>query len=104
IFESFFILLMDRGNNTIGYAKISQGGVAGTVVDSKIVFKYALDTLASGIILAHNHPSGTLLPSKEDKKLTDKMVSAGKLMDIPILDHLILTEDNFFSFEDNGLI
>ena len=95
---------MDRANNTIGYAKISQGVVAGTVVDSKIMFKYALDTLASGIILAHNHPSGNLKPSDMDKRLTKKMVKQGKLMEIPILDHLIITEDDFTSFLDESLM
>ena len=104
IFESFFILLLNRQNKTIGYAKISQGGVAGTVVDVKIVIKYIVDTLASAVILCHNHPSGTLMPSTQDIAITEKIVKAAKLVDSEVLDHIILTSDNFYSFADNGLI
>lgn len=104
IFESFFILLLNRQNKTIGYAKISQGGVAGTVVDVKIVIKYIVDTLASGVILCHNHPSGNLAPSTDDINLTEKLVKAVRLVDSKVLDHIILTSDNFYSFADNGLI
>lgn len=104
IFESFFILLLNRQNKTIGYAKISQGGVAGTVVDAKIVIKYIVDTLASGVILCHNHPSGNLAPSTDDINLTEKLVKAVKLVDSKVLDHIILTSDNFYSFADSGLI
>lgn len=104
IYESFFLLLLNRQNKTIGYAKISQGGVAGTVVDGKIVLKYIVDTLASGAILCHNHPSGTLMPSTQDIELTDKIKKAVKLVDSDVLDHIILTTDNYYSFADNGLI
>jgi len=104
IFESFFILLLNRQNKTIGYAKISQGGVTGTVVDAKIVIKYIVDTLASAVILCHNHPSGNLAPSTDDINLTEKLVKAVKLVDSQVLDHIILTSDNFYSFADNGLI
>ena len=104
IFESFFILLLNRQNKTIGYAKISQGGVTGTVVDAKIVIKYIVDTLASAVILCHNHPSGNLKPSTDDINLTEKLVKAVKLVDSQVLDHIILTSDNFYSFADNGLI
>lgn len=104
IFESFFILLLNRQNKTIGYAKISQGGVAGTVVDAKIVIKYIVDTLASGVILCHNHPSGNLAPSTDDINLTEKLVKAVRLVDSKVLDHIILTSDNFYSFADSGLI
>lgn len=104
IFESFFILMLNRANNTVGYAKISQGGVTGTVVDAKIVAKYALDTLSPAIILAHNHPSGTLLPSEQDKAITAKLKQGLKLLDVDVLDHVILTSEGYFSFADEGLI
>jgi len=104
IFESFFILLLNRQNKTIGYAKISQGGVAGTVVDSKIVLKYIVDTLASAVILCHNHPSGNLNPSTQDLEITKKLSQAAKLVDSQVMDHIILTPDSFYSFADNGLI
>ena len=104
IFESFFILLMNRSNQTVGYAKISQGGIAGTVVDVKIIAKYCIDTLCSGVILAHNHPSGSLVPSEADKKITKKIKDGLNLIDVQVLDHIILTENNYYSFGDNGLI
>ncbi len=104
IFESFFILLLNRQNVTTGYAKISQGGVAGTVVDIKIIAKYAVDFLASGVILAHNHPSGNLTPSQADIDITNKTKSALQLLDINVLDHIILTEDSYYSFADKGLM
>jgi DNA repair protein RadC len=89
VFESFFILLIDRGNMTIGYAKISQGGIAGTVVDNRLVAKYAVDCLASGVILAHNHPSQRLNPSEADLRLTK---------------NIIFTENEYYSFADERLI
>jgi DNA repair protein RadC len=104
IYESFFILLLNRQNRTIGYAKISQGGVAGTLVDAKIVLKYIVDTLASAVVLCHNHPSGNLNPSTQDIDLTTKLKQAVKLVDSVVLDHIILTPDSFYSFADNGLI
>lgn len=104
IYESFFLLLLNRQNKTIGYAKISQGGVAGTVVDAKIVLKYVVDTLASAVILCHNHPSGNLTPSIQDIELTDKIKKAVKLVDSEVIDHIILTADSFYSFADQGLI
>lgn len=104
IFESFFILLLNRGNKTIGYAKISQGGIAGTIVDNRIIAKYAVDHLASAVILAHNHPSGTLKPSKQDIQITKKAKEALNLFDIQIHDHIILTEDSFLSFDQENLL
>jgi DNA repair protein RadC len=100
IYESFFILLVDRANTTVGYAKISQGGIAGTVVDVKILAKYCLDSLCSGVILAHNHPSGNLRPSTQDEDITKKVVSALQLIDVNVLDHLILTSNSYYSFKD----
>jgi DNA repair protein RadC len=104
LYESFFILLLNRSNNTIGYAKISQGGVAGTVIDKKIIAKYAVDTLASGVILAHNHPSGELRVSDADKKVTREIKEALKTLDIAVLDHIIITKDRYTSFNDEGLL
>lgn len=104
IFESFFILLLDRATQTKAYAKISQGGVHGTVVDIKIVAKYAVDCLASGVILAHNHPSGNLKPSDADRVLTEKVTEGLKLLDVKVVDHIILTKDSYLSFSDLGLL
>lgn len=102
IFESFFILLLNRQNETIGYAKISQGGVTGTYVDSKIILKYVVDTLASGVIISHNHPSGGTTPSVQDDQITAKIKSAVELIDSTLLDHVILTRDNYYSYADNS--
>ena len=104
IFESFFILLLNRNNETIGYAKISQGGVSGTVVDTKIILKYVIDALASAVVLCHNHPSGNLTPSEADKRVTKTIKDACKLLDTDVLDHIILTKNNYFSFADNNLM
>lgn len=104
VYESFFILLLNRNNGTIGYAKISQGGISGTVVDVKIIAKYAVESLATAVILAHNHPSGNLSPSDADIQITTRIQSALKTLDIQCLDHIILTAESYFSFTDNGLI
>jgi DNA repair protein RadC len=104
IYESFFLLLLNRQCQTIGYAKISQGGITGTVVDVRIIAKYAVDSLATSIILAHNHPSGNLRPSEQDILLTNKVKDAMELFDISVLDHIILTEDDFYSFADKGVL
>jgi DNA repair protein RadC len=105
IYESFFILLLNRANITIGWAKISQGGITGTVVDPKLIMKYAIDSLASGIILAHNHPSGNLQFSQPDKDITEKIKKAAAYIDTKVLDHLILSPDNnYFSFLDEGIL
>ena len=104
IFESFFIVLLNRQNMTIGWAKISQGGVAGTVVDPIVVAKYAVDTLASSVILAHNHPSGNRTPSPQDKDLTKRITKGLELFGIRVLDHIILTKDSYLSMQDEGLM
>lgn len=104
IYESFFLLLLNRANVTIGYAKISQGGITGTVVDIKIIAKYAVDSLASGVILSHNHPSGNLAPSQADEKFTKQAINALQLLEVKVVDHVILTADNYYSFMDNGQI
>ena len=104
LWESFFILLLDQGNNTIGFVKISQGGISGTVVDARLVAHYAVNSLACGLIMAHNHPSGTLRPSDTDKRLTAKIVKALDLFDIKVQDHIILTSEGYFSFCDEGIL
>jgi DNA repair protein RadC len=104
IYESFFILLLNRANKTIGYAKISQGGITGTVVDVKIIAKYIVESLAAKIIIVHNHPSGQLFPSETDKIITNNIKDVCKLLDTSLVDHCILTPDSYYSFADNGLI
>ena len=101
IYESFFIMLLNRANKVIGWAKISQGGVCNTIVDKKIICKYAIDTLANGVILVHNHPSGSLIPSREDMQITADVQQALNTLDVKVLDHIILTEESFYSFSDN---
>lgn len=102
--EEFWILLLNRANRVIKKLQVSQGGVSGTVADPKIIFKHALDELASAIILAHNHPSGNLTASQADLDLTKKLKEAGKLLDIQVLDHLIVAGQKYFSFADEGLM
>lgn len=101
-FEEFWVLLLNRANKVIAETMISRGGVSGTVADTKIIFKTALDKLASSIILIHNHPSGNLQPSSQDIQLTNKMKEAGNVLDIAVLDHLIITDTGYFSFADEG--
>jgi DNA repair protein RadC len=103
--EEFKILLMNRSNSVLGILDISKGGISGTVTDVRVVFQAAIKGNASGIICAHNHPSGNLNPSESDTRLTQKLKEAGNLMDIQLLDHLIIaTEDDYYSFADNGLL
>ncbi|MBC6409988.1 MAG: DNA repair protein RadC [Ekhidna sp.] len=102
--EEFWMILMKRNNEVIKKEMISRGGVSGTVVDAKLVFKRALEMTSSAIILAHNHPSGNLKPSKEDIRLTKKINEAGKALDIAVLDHLIITDNDFYSFADNEML
>ena len=102
IYESFFILLLNKANNTTGFAKISQGGTAGTVVDIKIIAKYAVESLSSSVIICHNHPSGNKQPSDADLNITRKIKDALSLLDIKLIDHIIITENDFYSFADNG--
>lgn len=102
--EMFITVMLNRANQVTGYHLTSLGGVSGTVVDAKIVFHSAVSALASSIILAHNHPSGNLTPSQADIDLTHKLISAGKFLDIHVLDHLILGRSGYVSFGDEGLI
>lgn len=102
--EEFWILLLSRNNKVLAKELISKGGLSGTVADPKIIFGIALQHQASAIILAHNHPSGNLKPSHEDISLTQKLSQAGKILDIKVLDHLIFTDDGFYSFADEGVM
>ena len=102
--EEFWMLILDRSNKIMCTHRVSIGGVAGTVADVKMIFKAAIDRLASAIIIAHNHPSGSLRPSNADKALTKKAYQAGKVMDISVLDHLIITDSGYFSFADEGML
>jgi DNA repair protein RadC len=104
LLEEFKILLLNRRNRVLGLINISQGGMSGTVADPKLIFVAALKAAASYIILAHNHPSGNLKPSTEDIRLTKKLVDGGKLLDLQVVDHLIITNEGFYSFCDEGLI
>ncbi len=102
--EEFWLLLLDRSNNIISKIQLSKGGVSGTLVDPKLVFKSAVDNLASGIILFHNHPSGNLKPSESDIKLTTKLKNAGSVLEIAVLDHIIISSKGYFSFADEGIM
>lgn len=102
IFEEFKVIYLNQSNKVLGVRTISQGGIASTVVDLRIILSIALKTLATGIILSHNHPSGNLVPSHPDKLLTKKIKKACELLDIQLLDHVIMTTDAYFSFADTG--
>jgi len=102
--EEFWVLLLNRNNLVIDKFMVSQGGLAGTIIDVRIILKTALEKLACSMVLCHNHPSGNLVPSDADKDITKKIREAGKQMDIPVLDHLIIGNDAYFSFADEGLI
>lgn len=104
VYESVFLLLLNQQNQTVGYAKISQGGVAGSVVDTKIIGKYMIDSLATSAIIAHNHPSGNTTPSPADKQVTKKVKEVGRLLDCKVLDHLIITNDTYLSFADENIL
>jgi DNA repair protein RadC len=101
--EQFWIILLNRANEVIRPQQISIGGVSGTVADPKMIFKAAIEHLASAIILVHNHPSGNLTPSQADKELTKKVKEGGQTLDIPVLDHLIFSDNGYFSFADEGI-
>jgi DNA repair protein RadC len=102
--EEFWVLLLNRANVVIRKERVSAGGVSGTVVDPKIIFKNALEHLACAIILCHNHPSGNLKPSDADLNLTRQLKQAGALLEIPVLDHIIVSNEGYYSFADEGLM
>jgi DNA repair protein RadC len=100
--EEFWILLMGKSNKVIGTHLISKGGQAATVVDPKVIFQVAIENHAASIILAHNHPSGSLKPSQQDLDMTKKIIAGGRILEISIFDHLIITDDAYYSFGDEG--
>ena len=102
--EEFWVLLLNQNNRVLSKHLISSGGVSGTVADIRIILKKAIDELASGIILSHNHPSGAILPSGADKILTSKILEGAKLLDVKVLDHLIIGEEDYFSFADSDIL
>ena len=103
-YEEFWILMLNRANHIMGRTRISIGGVSGTVVDSKMVFKPAIEALATSIVLVHNHPSGNLKPSQADIELTRKLKEGGKCLDITVMDHVIVAHTGYYSFADEGLL
>lgn len=100
--EECKVLLLNRANRVLGIYNLSKGGCSSTIVDPKLLFSVALKTNASAIILAHNHPSGNLSPSDKDILLTRKLMGAGELLDLAVLDHLIITKEGYYSFSDEG--
>ena len=102
--EEFNILLLNRANRVLGFYNVSKGGQTGTVVDAKVVFAAALKCKAVSLVISHNHPSGNLNPSMADISITKKLVEGGKLLDIKVLDHLIITPHGYYSFADEGKI
>lgn len=104
IVEHFYLILLSRSNYVIKKQLLSVGGTAATVVDPKIVFKIALENMAQSVILVHNHPSGSVSPSEQDKKLTARLVKIGRELDLPVLDHVIFADRGYFSFADDGIL
>jgi DNA repair protein RadC len=102
--EEFWIVYLNNSNKVLQKIQLSKGGITGTLVDVRLALKSALEVGATGIILVHNHPSGTLKPSKADKQLTHKLKTAGESLDIKVLDHVIITEKSYFSFADENLL
>lgn len=102
--EEFKIILLNRNNRVLAIVPISVGGTAGTVADPKVIFVSALKCNAASIILVHNHPSGNLKPSNSDIELTKRLKNAGQFLDLPVIEHIILTKDAYFSFADEGLM
>lgn len=102
--EEFWVIYMNNSNKVIYKSQLSKGGITGTLVDVRLVYKMALEMGATALILCHNHPSGTLVPSDADKHITKKVKTAGESLEIKVLDHLIVTERSYFSFADEGLM
>ena len=102
--ESFAVMLLNRDNQFLGISFVSKGAISGTVADPKMIFQAALKANASSIIISHNHPSGNLSPSDTDIQLTKKIKRAGDALDLSVLDHLILADESYYSFADEGII
>ncbi|OXA81369.1 DNA repair protein RadC [Flavobacterium aquidurense] len=101
--EEFWVLFLNNSNKVISKSQLSKGGISGTIVDVRLVFKLALENGATGLILCHNHPSGNMLPSDADRQITKKIKQAGDSLDVKVLDHLIITETKYYSFVDEGI-
>ncbi|TZF93566.1 JAB domain-containing protein [Chryseobacterium panacisoli] len=102
--EEFWAIFLNNSNKVIHVSKLTQGGISQSIVDVRILYKTALDHFSTGIIIAHNHPSGSLKPSREDINITQKIKEAGNTLSIQLLDHIIVTQDSYFSFSDSGLL
>jgi len=102
--EEFWVLFLNNSNKVISKVQLSKGGMTGTIVDTRMIFGFAFETKATGLILCHNHPSGNLQPSNADIEITKKIKIAGELLDVKVLDHLIITETNYYSFVDEGIL
>lgn len=102
--EFFYVLFLNRANKVTGFYKAGEGGLTGTVADPRIILQTALMAGATSIVLSHNHPSGNTTPSRQDEELTNKIKSAATYFDIKVLDHVIITEDEFYSFADEGIL
>ncbi|OXA97528.1 hypothetical protein B0A75_16325 [Flavobacterium oncorhynchi] len=101
--EEFWVLFLNNSNKVISKSQLSKGGISGTIVDTRLVFRLALENRATGLILCHNHPSGSLIPSDADKQITKKVKLAGESLDVKVLDHIIITETKYYSFVDEGI-
>lgn len=102
--EEFWAIFLNQSNKILAKSKLTSGGINQSIVDVRILFKTALDHLATGIVIAHNHPSGNLKPSVEDIKITKQIIEAGKILNIQLLDHLIITQNSYLSFADENLL
>tara|TARA_R110000764_G_scaffold57759_1_gene125713 strand:- start:1274 stop:1717 length:444 start_codon:yes stop_codon:yes gene_type:complete len=103
--ESSYLIMLNRKNEILGYTKLSEGGVSSCIIDAKVVFQYGLKANASAIILAHNHPSGNMMASQADISITEKIKTVGRALDLPILDHIIMSpEYKYYSFADEGIL
>jgi DNA repair protein RadC len=102
--ESFVVVALNRHNKVLGFFKVSQGGVTGTVADPRVIFQFALLCNATGLVLAHNHPSGQVQPSSADIELTRKIVEAGKVLDVRVMDHVVVSSESYYSFADEGML
>ena len=102
--EQFKVMFLNKANKVLGICEVSSGGITGTVADPRLIFVAALKANCSGIIISHNHPSGNLKPSRQDEELTQKIKHAGEFLEIKLLDHVIVTNEGYFSFADEGLL
>lgn len=102
--EQFKVLFLNKANKVLGIYEVSTGGISGTVADLRVIFAAALKANCCGIVISHNHPSGNLKPSRQDEALTQKIKQAGELLDVKLLDHVIVTNESYYSFADEGLL